>query len=69
MNVEVGVTWRQCPKCGKDYGYETEGGKYLRVGGLKLMSMRAECGECGQVIWWYSSDRHLKRIKVRSENG
>jgi len=58
----VGVTWCRCPKCKAVFGYEVEGGAYLRVGRLKIRTMRSECGDCGYPIWWYSSDRLIKRI-------
>jgi len=59
---QVGVVWCRCPQCSMVYGFEIEGGEYLRVGKLKLVSLRAFCGDCGYTIWWYSSDRHMKRI-------
>ena len=59
---QVGVKWCRCPQCQTVYGYEEDGGERLRVGKLKMVAMRAECGECGYTIWWYSSDRHMRKI-------
>ena len=54
--------WRRCPKCLTVYGYEIQGGAYLRVGNLRIQSTRSECNDCGYTIWWYSSDRHMRKI-------
>lgn len=63
----AGVTWNHCPRCNAIYGFEVEDGAFLRVGKLKVKSIHAECGECGNPIWWCSSDRHIKRIIQSSE--
>ena len=61
-----GVKWCSCSQCGREYGFEVKGGKYLQVGKVRVISMHAECGECGEPIWWYSSDRHIQKISERS---
>jgi hypothetical protein len=50
-----GVEWQRCPECHLVYGFEERGGEYLRVGKLKMVDMRAECGDCGHPIWWSST--------------
>ena len=62
---QFGVEWVRCSQCSSVIGYEICGGAYLRVGKLKMKSMSAECGDCGHTIWWYSSDRHIKKITER----
>lgn len=49
-----GVEWKRCPVCKLVYGFEEEGGKYLRVGKLKVKHIQAACGECGLEINWSS---------------
>jgi uncharacterized protein with PIN domain len=60
--IKQGVTWKRCPKCNMVFGYEIEGGRYLRVGKVKVKFIKAECGDCGRLFWWGSMDRHLKKI-------
>jgi hypothetical protein len=62
---QFGVVWRRCPLCSMVYGYEENGGEYLRVGKLRLKYMRAVCGDCGNEFHWGSMDRHLRKITNR----
>jgi len=63
-----------CPNCGIVFGHEVEGGKYLKLGSLKITKLEATCDMplCGEPIWWTSSERHLRKIvdkkKKRSHN-
>jgi hypothetical protein len=60
-----GVKWCQCPACGTMYGFEEDDGARLRVGKLRLVTMRAECAYCGNTIWWSASDRHIRKLTNR----
>jgi hypothetical protein len=64
---QVGAVWRHCPQCNMVYGYEINGGKFLYVGKLRMIAMRSECSDCGNTIWWYSSDRHMRKLTKRSK--
>jgi len=64
--INTVVTWCRCPNCNTEYGYETDNGAFLRIGSIKVKSMHAECGKCGNPIWWYASDRHIRKISERS---
>jgi len=50
-----------CPECKAVFGYEMNGGKYLRIGRVSVLWLEAVC-DCGNVVHWGSSDRHLKKI-------
>lgn len=57
----------KCPGCGITFGFEVEGGKFLRVGSLRIQKLMAICAtpRCGEQLWWTSADRHLRRIVER----
>jgi hypothetical protein len=65
--LHVGVKFQHCPQCQTKYGYEIEEGAYLRVGDLKVESLRALC-PCGYRLWWFSGDRHLRKIINRKNH-
>ena len=46
----AGVEWRRCPHCHMVYGFEENGGEYLRVGKLRVKYVQAVCGDCGHEI-------------------
>jgi hypothetical protein len=54
----------QCPKCGITFGFEIEGGAFLRVGSLRIQKLMAECAtpRCGEQLYWTSADRHMRKI-------
>ena len=60
----------RCPGCGIPFGHEVEGGKFLRVGSLRVQKLAAICAMplCGHRIWWTAADRHLKKIEKRVYN-
>jgi ribosomal protein S27AE len=60
--------WRRCPQCSMVFGEEIDGGAYLKIGKLKVQSMRSECGDCGYTIWWYASDRHMRKITEKRKD-
>jgi len=62
-----GVEWCRCPVCHMVYGFEENGGEYLRVGKVKVKYIRAVCGDCGFEFHWGSTDRYMRRIKERSK--
>ena len=53
-----------CESCGIVIGHLVDGGKYLKLGSLKITKLSAECDMplCGEPIWWTSSERHLRKI-------
>jgi hypothetical protein len=61
----TGVTWRYCPQCRREFGFESSDGRYLWVGKVKVISMRAECGDCGYELWWKSTDRYIRKLTNR----
>lgn len=67
--LELGFKPAKCPSCGIVFGHEVQGGKYLKLGSLKITKLSAECDMplCGEPIWWTSSERHLKKITTRKK--
>ena len=57
----------RCPGCWREFGFETGDGN-LVVGELVLSFFKGECGNCGNVLKFYSTDLQMEKIVARAKS-
>lgn len=53
--------YHRCPHCEIVYGIETDNGELI-VAGLIIDFFKGKCGNCGEMLKWYSTDAQMQKI-------